>query len=58
MARRAAYVLEMRNITKAFSGVVALDRVNLRVRPGTVHVLVGENGAGKSTLMKVLSGEH
>lgn len=52
------YVLEMKGITKAFPGVLALDRVNLKVREGTVHVLCGENGAGKSTLMKVLSGEH
>lgn len=51
------YVLEMKNITKAFPGVLALDSVNLNVRPGTVHALIGENGAGKSTLMKVLSGE-
>jgi inositol transport system ATP-binding protein len=50
------YVLEMRSITKAFPGVLALDGMNLNVRPGTVHVLVGENGAGKSTLMKILSG--
>ena len=55
---QGAYVLEMRGITKAFPGVLALDKVNLKVRPGSVHVLVGENGAGKSTLMKVLSGEH
>jgi inositol transport system ATP-binding protein len=52
------YVLEMRGITKRFPGVLALDRINLRVRPATVHVLVGENGAGKSTLMNVLSGTH
>ena len=52
------YVLEMREITKSFPGVLALDRVSLKVRPSTVHVLCGENGAGKSTLMKVLSGEH
>ena len=52
------YVLEMRNVTKAFPGVLALDKVSLKVREGTVHVLVGENGAGKSTLMKILSGEH
>jgi inositol transport system ATP-binding protein len=51
-------VLEMRGITKSFPGVKALDGVHLKVRPGRVHVLVGENGAGKSTLMKVLSGEH
>ncbi|PIO97165.1 ATP-binding cassette domain-containing protein, partial [Pleomorphomonas carboxyditropha] len=52
------YVLEMRSITKAFPGVLALDKVSLRVRPASVHVLVGENGAGKSTLMKVISGEY
>ena len=52
------YVLEMKGITKAFPGVLALDRVNLKVRKGTVHVLVGENGAGKSTLMKILSGQY
>ena len=51
-------VLEMRKITKSFPGVKALDGVQLRVRAGSVHVLVGENGAGKSTLMKILSGEH
>lgn len=52
------YVLEMRAITKRFPGVLALDRVDLRVRPASVHVLVGENGAGKSTLMNVLSGTY
>jgi methyl-galactoside transport system ATP-binding protein len=50
------YVLEMKDISKRFPGVVALDRVSLRVRPGTVHALMGENGAGKSTLMKCLFG--
>ncbi|MCL6557430.1 MAG: sugar ABC transporter ATP-binding protein [Firmicutes bacterium] len=50
------YILEMRNISKAFSGVQALDRVNFRVRRGTIHALMGENGAGKSTLMKILIG--
>ena len=50
------YILEMRNITKAFPGVKALDNVNLKVREGEIHSLCGENGAGKSTLMKVLSG--
>ena len=47
-------LLEMRNITKEFPGVKALDGVSLTVRPGTVHALMGENGAGKSTLMKCL----
>ena len=46
------YVLEMNNITKVFPGVKALDGVTLKVRPGSVHALMGENGAGKSTLMK------
>ena len=49
-------ILEMRNITKLFPGVRALDDVNLQVKKGTIHALVGENGAGKSTLMNVLSG--
>lgn len=51
-------VLEMRGITKEFPGVKALDNVNLKVRSGEIHALVGENGAGKSTLMKVLSGVY
>jgi putative multiple sugar transport system ATP-binding protein len=50
------YILEMRNITKEFPGVKALDNVNFKVKRGEIHCLVGENGAGKSTLMKVLSG--
>ncbi|PUA16733.1 multiple monosaccharide ABC transporter ATP-binding protein [Glaciimonas sp. PCH181] len=49
-------ILEMRGIQKTFPGVKALDNVNLKVRSGEIHALVGENGAGKSTLMKVLSG--
>ena len=49
-------LLEMRGISKAFPGVKALDNVNLTVRAGTVHALMGENGAGKSTLMKCLFG--
>mgnify|MGYP001115743552 CR=1 FL=1 len=51
-------ILEMRNITKTFPGVKALDNVNFRVKRGEIHCLVGENGAGKSTLMNVLSGIH
>ena len=49
-------VLQMRGISKQYPGARALDRVDLDVRAGEVHVLVGENGAGKSTLMKILSG--
>lgn len=48
----------MRNISKDFPGIRALNRVNLYVKPGEVHVLVGENGAGKSTLMKILTGVY
>jgi ribose transport system ATP-binding protein len=50
--------LEMRGISKAFSGNVVLDHVNLTARAGEVLALVGENGAGKSTLMKILAGVH
>jgi ribose transport system ATP-binding protein len=50
--------LHMQAIRKTFPGVVALDGVDLEVRPGEVHVLLGENGAGKSTLMKILSGSQ
>ena len=51
-------ILEMKNIVKTFPGVRALDNVNVKVRRGTIHSLVGENGAGKSTLMNVLSGVY
>ena len=52
------YILEMQDIVKDFPGVRALKGVQLKVRPGTVHTLMGENGAGKSTLMKCLIGIH
>lgn len=52
------YILEMTDIVKEFPGVRALKGVQLKVRPGTVHTLMGENGAGKSTLMKCLIGIH
>ena len=51
-----AFALEAEGISKLFPGVKALDNVSLRVRPGTVHALMGENGAGNSTLMKCLIG--
>jgi putative multiple sugar transport system ATP-binding protein len=51
-------ILEMRNITKTFPGVKALENVSFDVRKGEIHAIVGENGAGKSTLMKVLSGVY
>jgi len=50
------FILEMKNITKEFPGVKALDNVNFNVERGEIHCLIGENGSGKSTLMKVLSG--
>jgi len=49
-------MLQLRNITKRFGNVLANDRVNILVRPGTIHALVGENGAGKSTAMRVAYG--
>lgn len=52
----ADYILEMKNIVKEFSGVRALNNVNLQIERGEIHALCGENGAGKSTLMNVLSG--
>ena len=51
-------IVEMRDIVKAFPGVLALNSVNFQLRPGEVHVLLGENGAGKSTLIKVMSGAY
>mgnify|MGYP001068996388 FL=1 len=52
------YVVELRNVTKRFPGVVALHNMQLAVKPGEIHGLIGENGAGKSTLIKVLTGVH
>lgn len=52
------YLLQMKNITKNFPGVRALDDVNLNVKTGQIHALVGENGAGKTTLIKVLCGVY
>ena len=52
------YVVELKNITKRFPGVVALHNMQLAVKPGEIHGLIGENGAGKSTLIKVLTGVH
>ena len=50
------YLLEMRDVCKAFPGVKALDHVQLKLKPGEVHALMGENGAGKSTMMKCMFG--
>ena len=54
----SAVLLEMRNISKSFGGVKALEDVSLTLRSGEIHALMGENGAGKSTLIKVLTGVH
>lgn len=54
----ATYTVEMKNISKTFPGVKALDNVNFAVKPGEVKALVGENGAGKSTLIKILTGAY
>ena len=51
-------ILEVRNITKHFPGVQALNDVSLKFYAGEVHAVVGENGAGKSTLMKILAGAY
>jgi len=56
MNSNSDYILQVSGLTKTFSGVKALDQVQLAVRKGEVHALMGENGAGKSTLMKILIG--
>lgn len=58
MGGEGSYVLELRSITKEFPGVRALSNVHFNLKPGEVHVLLGENGAGKSTLIKIISGAH
>lgn len=50
------YLLEVKNVSKSFGVVKALNRIDFNVRPNEIHALCGENGAGKSTLMNILSG--
>lgn len=58
MSQTVSTLLSVRDLKKHFGGVKALDGIDLQIRPGEVHALVGENGAGKSTLIKVLTGLH
>ena len=52
------YIIHMSNIVKKFPGVIANDHVNLNIKRGEIHALLGENGAGKTTLMNILIGEY
>ena len=52
------YAIEIKNVSKRFPGVLALDKMQLQVKPGEIHGLIGENGAGKSTLIKILTGVY
>lgn len=56
MPNENKYIVELRNITKKYPGVVALDNVSIGFKPGEVHAIMGENGAGKSTMIKAISG--
>ena len=56
MSEKNDYIIEMHGIQKSFGGVKALRNIDLQVKRGSCHALLGENGAGKSTLMKVLTG--
>ena len=57
-AKAKDVVLEVQEIKKEFPGVIALNKVNFKLKRGTVHALLGENGAGKSTLVKIISGVY
>ena len=52
------FIIELKNVTKKFPGVVAMRNMHIQIRPGEIHGLIGENGAGKSTLIKVLTGVY
>ncbi len=58
LSTESANIVELKNISKSFPGVIANRDISLRVARATIHAIVGENGAGKSTLMKILYGLH
>ena len=58
MEKQDEYIVEMRNITKRFPGVIANDQVSIGIKKGEVFAILGENGAGKSTLMSMLFGMY